>query len=955
MKFDRSDLTGKIQAISLLILFQFLLIEIQAKDQFTVFQYKASDYHAQNQNWDLDKDQQDRLFVANNGGLLVMDGNRFRLFELPEKTIIRSVKCIDDRVYTGSFNEFGYWVEKENWEWEYHSLSESMDQQVFQNDEFWKIIELNGIIYFQSFGNIITYDGQQLESLKLPGAVLFLLEADERLFVQQINGCLFEIIDQQFVEIEGSCIFKETEVKTILKHEKSLIIGTSSMGLYQLQDRQIKPFKTEADESLKSYKINNGLVINDKLMLGTILKGLIVINMKGEVLYHLHSGNGLQNNTVLALKEDDNQNLWVGLDKGFDYIWFQSPLISYTDPGMEIGSVYSASFFKNQLYIGTNQGLYVFDHDGGGHFKKGRLYEGSQGQVWFIKEIDGKLYCGHNDGTFILENGNFRKVSNINGGYNLYRVLSGDHDLLIQSTYNGLVTFSKNKNIWQKSNTIKGFNAPVRMLESDHLGQLFLGHSISGLYLMQASPHYDSAIRVRKVDSTMGLDFKTNKVFRVDNRIVTTDGKAWKQWDGLQSKFINWEEMNAKLGDFSSAHTIISAGNTRYWIIKDQEIGLFDIRLDQVTFLYRIIPEMYNLHLVKGYENIISLHDTLQLFCLEDGFALLNLNKLNSKKNQLEAPRIKEIIFSGSDGNSVQFNGNPLKKIQLRNRLNNLSINYAAHSTSGTKNYFRYKLDGIDNNWSAWTTETQLLFNRLPPGNYTFHLKSLTAHGWDSVPSVFSFQISSPWYLRWYAFASYGIVAFLMIILTYGALKRRQWRKQEQILKQENERIKEKNKQTEAALMMLSNEKLKSEITSKNMQLAKNTMAMIKKNELLIEIRKEFDKQKEELGLRLPLRYYQRINKLIDNSLNSEHDWEMFENLFDQAHENFFRRLKLAYPDLTPSDFRLCAYLRMNLSSKEIAPLLNISIRGVEEKRYRLRKKLNLTADQNLTDFIIGF
>jgi DNA-binding CsgD family transcriptional regulator len=81
----------------------------------------------------------------------------------------------------------------------------------------------------------------------------------------------------------------------------------------------------------------------------------------------------------------------------------------------------------------------------------------------------------------------------------------------------------------------------------------------------------------------------------------------------------------------------------------------------------------------------------------------------------------------------------------------------------------------------------------------------------------------------------------------------------------------------------------------------------------------------------------------------------MFENLFDQAHENFFRRLKLAYPDLTPSDFRLCAYLRMNLSSKEIAPLLNISIRGVEEKRYRLRKKLNLTADQNLTDFIIGF
>jgi len=123
----------------------------------------------------------------------------------------------------------------------------------------------------------------------------------------------------------------------------------------------------------------------------------------------------------------------------------------------------------------------------------------------------------------------------------------------------------------------------------------------------------------------------------------------------------------------------------------------------------------------------------------------------------------------------------------------------------------------------------------------------------------------------------------------------------------------------------------------------------------LIEIRDELDKQREELGNRLPARYYTKINKLIENNLNSEHDWEMFENLFDQAHENFFKRLKQEYPDLTPSDFRLCAYLRMNLSSKEIAPLLNISIRGVEEKRYRLRKKINLNPEQNLTEFIIGF
>jgi DNA-binding CsgD family transcriptional regulator len=81
----------------------------------------------------------------------------------------------------------------------------------------------------------------------------------------------------------------------------------------------------------------------------------------------------------------------------------------------------------------------------------------------------------------------------------------------------------------------------------------------------------------------------------------------------------------------------------------------------------------------------------------------------------------------------------------------------------------------------------------------------------------------------------------------------------------------------------------------------------------------------------------------------------MFEHLFDQAHENFFKRLKTSFPDLTTSDLRLCAYLRLNLSSKEIAPLLNISVRGVEEKRYRIRKRLGLSSDQGLSDFIVSF
>jgi FixJ family two-component response regulator len=94
---------------------------------------------------------------------------------------------------------------------------------------------------------------------------------------------------------------------------------------------------------------------------------------------------------------------------------------------------------------------------------------------------------------------------------------------------------------------------------------------------------------------------------------------------------------------------------------------------------------------------------------------------------------------------------------------------------------------------------------------------------------------------------------------------------------------------------------------------------------------------------------------MINRNISNDSDWQIFESLFDQAHENFFKRLKTAYPDLTQSDLKLCAYLKLNLTSKEIAPLLNISFRGVETRRYRLRKRLSLESDENLVSFIVQF
>ena len=130
-------------------------------------------------------------------------------------------------------------------------------------------------------------------------------------------------------------------------------------------------------------------------------------------------------------------------------------------------------------------------------------------------------------------------------------------------------------------------------------------------------------------------------------------------------------------------------------------------------------------------------------------------------------------------------------------------------------------------------------------------------------------------------------------------------------------------------------------------------MQITYKNELLTQIRQKLSKVSSKMIHLESKHQVDSLIKTLEKDIMGQDEWDKFEVHFDQVHEDFMKKLRNNYPELTPKDLRLCAYLRMNLSSKEIAPLLNISIRGVEISRYRLRKKLYLSRDANLTDFMM--
>ena len=926
-----------------------------AQSYSKVNQFKPESDKTGNQNWGISIDDEGVVYLANNAGLLVEDGIKSTLYQLPSKTIIRSVTAVGDRIYIGSYEDFGYWKKTSNG-LEYHSLSDLSAELSFENQEFWKIVAHNNKVYFQSFGMLLVYDGSSLKSLKLPGSILFLLNTDERLFIQQIKGGIFEIIDDEFYLIPGSEKFKNTEIKAVVAlDDQKLIFGTSSLGLYTYDGRQFSEWPNEVNELLKSSTLNNGIKLGNKLLFGTILKGVFILRSDGKLENHLNSTNALQNNTILALKGDAAGNLWVAMDKGYDFVWFKSPFENYIEPDINIGAVYTAALFKDTLYIGTNQGIFYFEMNRNGRFTNQKLIDNSQGQSWFIKEIDNKLYCGLNEGTFVIENKILIKVSDVNGGYNLKKVNSETYNYLIQSTYNHIVIFDKGKQYWKKVFEVEGFDAPARYLETDHLGNLLLGHSIKGIFMAKPSLDFKQIQHLKRFGKPEGLTFSSNKFYSVDKRILIPSGDSIFQWDAMQEKVISFPELNKDLNSFAASTAIIQSSGQKYWFIRPSEIGLFEVRFSHAKLLYRIIPDLYNLNLIENYENIIVLNDSLHLFCLENGFSILNINRLNHLKDKLIPPKIKNIAFKNINNKAQVFSHLKSKKIKINHSFNSLEVNFTNTDPIGWKKYFQYRMVGLSDDWSNWENISTISFSRLPAGKYSFQLRTLSVKGIITPVANLDFQIRQPWFLSGYAFIGYALLIFAFIILIRIYSRHRMWNLQEKQLKAKREKlISDKNK-TETTMIRLSNEKLQSEISQKNIELAKNTMSMIQKNELLISIKEEIDLWKKELGYRLPNKYYDSLNKLIGMGLNSENDWEMFEHLFDQAHENFFKRLKQSYPDLTASDLRLCAYLRINLSSKEIAPLLNISVRSVEEKRYRIRKRLGLSSDQGLSEFIISF
>ncbi len=397
------------------------------------------------------------------------------------------------------------------------------------------------------------------------------------------------------------------------------------------------------------------------------------------------------------------------------------------------------------------------------------------------------------------------------------------------------------------------------------------------------------------------------------------------------------------LGDFKYADYCFPQPNNYFWLVKNNQAGLFHNEFKSTTQKCRILFDNYHMNLTTRNPYFFYINDSMYVVSAMQGVLLVDTRQIMRQCHQtVTNTEIHTINYTDESGkhNLSPKSGN----ITLPHNFQNIKI-FVSTSVISQNHQFSYLLEGLTTEWSEWQKDGKISFSQLPPGNYTLRIRKFASKG--PFPEItLNIKVETAWYNSIWAYCTYVLIIWF-IIQTFLQYNLRRLKKEEQ---EEKER---KLKEEQHKLELIKNQVLEAELQGKNNELTLQTSALVRRNQAIQILLDELVAQKETLGDRYPNKLYNKLHSMMENALNDKEDWLLFESYFNSAHQNFRERLLQKYPELTPGDLRICCLLRMNLSTKEIASLLNISVRAVELRRYRLRKRLELDGDVNLLDFLL--
>jgi ligand-binding sensor domain-containing protein/DNA-binding CsgD family transcriptional regulator len=968
--------------IVVLILFVTYTFNAQIKKIGVPFitNYSPKTYKAASENWDVIQNSQGMMFFANHFGLIQFDGVRWNIVMQPEnKSIIRSL-AIDkkDKIFIGAQGDFGYVVQQPNGQYPYTSLIKLVPPS-FKNfgDVLHTVVRNNEVIFFSEKG-IFIYKNNKIKAIRSNSNFDELFEVNNDIYVTDNTKGLLKLKNDILVPIDNGVKFAGMKIRKIFESNGGLVLLTQEKGLFTYKNNQIKPFVTEADNLLKKNQISAAVELSGGYFgIGTRQTGLVIIDNAGRLIQHINKQMGLQDEYITNLKTDKEGNLWIALKEGIALIQISSPLTRILDTYSPQTKIYCSQIYQNKLYIATDNGSYWLDWE---EYKNGQHenvhfqhVSGMSENVWNIGIFDNVLLAFEKNGIFEIKGNKAKLIAKTDGAWQ--GVIIPNHpDLLLVGGYSGLYLLKKINNSWIYQNKINGFDESSRVITTDKDENIWIAHGYKGIFKIKLNKTFDSVSSILFYDKKDGFPSSIFlNTFKIDDQILFGTTKGVYKQNPVSQKMIPDPIFKKYLGTNKHIRLLKSDNKNNIWYVSGDNTGKITSKSQGNSYVEELPFMKLRFLYIPGFENLQTTESGDVFFGTQDGLIHYNSTKNKNYQSKYKSviSEVKSIFPKDSLLFSSRYDVLPTNKETdfekfypvLPYSNNALHFSFASFSyddSDATK--YQYWLEGFEPEWSDWSLQTEKEYTNLPENEYVFHIRAKNIYDVVSEEAVFRFEISPPWYRTNFA---YFLYLLLFGALIYTIIKFQQYlgvREREQlILDQEKELLLHRAEANEQKLalenknMAIMRENLEATINLQNAKVASNTVNLIHLNEILLSIKElitQIDKENDSNNNSVLLK---KINRIIEHELQGDQHWNEFEEIFNQLHDNFMQRLKTSFPELTPRDMRLCAYLRMNFNTKEIAPLLGISVRGVEDTRYRIRKKMQLPSETNITEFILTF
>ncbi len=934
--------------------------------------FMPTTYGAGTQNWQICQQENGWIYAANNYGVLQYDGVDWLLFGLRNSTVIRTI-ALDGlgNIYAGGTNEFGYFRGNDRGGFQYHSLSDSLPETYRMFGEVWTIVNIDEYVYIQTHTCIFVYQRNEQQELSFfrviePNMHIYLMQQfNTGLYVATSDG-IYILAGTQLNALQGSEQLQGYEIRSLAAlDDRNLLIATDFNGIWCYDGASVRRYKTEADAYLRKTQLYT-LAVGDKyIAVGTVLNGLLLLDKKGKLIAQLNRKHGLQNNTVLSLLFDKAGNLWLGLDQGIDYLYLNNPVTYLRENDLSYGSGYTSFLQGNTLYLGTNQGLYASTcnlqtMDIG----KLEVVDGSLGQVWNLEEINGELFCCHHRGLFLVKNKRLEPIFTEEG---FWCVRPWKENYILAGSYRGIYLLTKDKGQktkdegqYQVVRRIEGFDDTSLHFEVDEQGGIWIV-SHRGLEkltlnatmesftaeIVYAAENESDYIELQKIDKRIII---TSQHFC---RVVSAAGNIETATDFFQT--LEGEQHYTRVWKDTDNNIWYQIGNSlklrRYDMHKRQYVPQSTALLCE--------PNIF----IGGFPNLTLLPNKKAILGGVNGFYLIDTQTLYEKPKHKHDVFIRKVILQNKGEEVIygeSFN-TPKRTISLPYDSYLIRIEYGGCTVKNAGAMYATRLLPNEAEFSAYSTKTTCELSNLRDGEYTFEVTMLLPQTNETCTTQFHFAIATPWYRTFWAFVAYALLfVILVIIIVYVVRclmerdKQRLKQEKDKELEEQANRHKMEVHEQEMKILQLENEKTQSELKRKSQELSNLLLTQVNRNELVSELQGELRKVTDLLqdnNHRAALEKLRQIQAKLGKNKEAEIDWKRFEENFDVVNNRFLQKLAARFPWMTKNERKLCVYIRMGLYTKEIAPLMNLSTRGVEMMRYRVRQKMGLDAQANLKSY----